>query len=408
MSVTAPELILISSASIPTDDTSTAGGAASTTSRPTLDQFSANAVAAVVSDGADTRTVTITGRLASGVVDTEVLTLNGTTEVVGAKTWERVLSAVASATSGTRTITVRQGTGGTTRATITPNETTRHIAFQQAASSSSGAKTLYEKHFWKNTDGTTALTVAQVTLTADPAAKIKIGLAASKGDSGSVANRVTAPGGISFVDDGVAISVPTGNLGAGETIGLWVQLALLINDAALKSSFTTSARWPDHLNGGATMTNAPEVEPTTLPTRAQAEAAILACAPRCRGVHRDVIDAADALQFTPELHAALVAINRGGSLPERVTPRDLKNMLLALGAKDLAAELDGKLRTYCGADLGAVIIAGPFDGAEHPYRCRRCRNTGVYQAPLVSDEAPADSVQAQLRALAEGGPAAED
>lgn len=238
MSILAAELLLFSSANIPTGDASTAGGAISTTTRPTLDQFSANAVAAVVSDGADTRTVTVTGRLTTGAVDTEVLTLNGTTEVVGAKTWERVLSIVASATSGTRIVTFRQGSGGTTRATIALNETTRHIAYQQSSSTTS-IRTVYEKHFWKNTNSTLTLNSAQVTLTADPSAKVKIGLPSAKGDSATIANRLTTPGSVTFVDDGVAQSVPTGALAAGENIGVWVELTLQANDAALKSSFTT-------------------------------------------------------------------------------------------------------------------------------------------------------------------------
>src|SRR4051812_16868752 len=129
MPIAATDLLLMSSANEPTDDVSTSGGAISTTSRPELTQWSANAVAAVILDGADVRTVTITGRLPTGVIDTEVLTLNGAVEVVGAKTWERVLSAVASATSATRTVSLRQGSGGTVRATIAINETTRHIHF---------------------------------------------------------------------------------------------------------------------------------------------------------------------------------------------------------------------------------------------------------------------------------------
>jgi hypothetical protein len=237
MSVLTTDLLLFASANMPTDDTSTSGGARSATSRPTQDQWSANAVAAVVSDGADVRTVTITGRLASGVIDTEVLTLNGATEVVGAKTWERILSAVASATSGTRTITVRQGSGGATRSTITPNETTRIIGFRNAASGASG-KVYYEKYFWRNTNGTNALLTALARLTADPSSKVRIGLAPSKGDSASQTNRLTTPATVTFVDDNVDQACPGTDLGAGEEIGIYAELTLAANDAALKSSFT--------------------------------------------------------------------------------------------------------------------------------------------------------------------------
>jgi len=239
MSIASSDLLCMDSANVPSDDASTSGGAISTTSRPDLTQFSANAVAAVVSDGADTRTVTVTGRLATGAVDTEVLTLNGTTEVVGAKTWERIQKIVASATSGTRTVTFRQGSGGTTRATILPNETTRHISFQNASSDPSTGKTRYEKIFWKNAHGTLSLLSAAVTLTTDAASNIQIGLDTAVDASVSVANRLTAPGSVTYSDDGVALTVPGANLAAGSAIGVWIQQTLASGAAATKSTYTT-------------------------------------------------------------------------------------------------------------------------------------------------------------------------
>ena len=237
MPIAAADLVLMSSANDPSDDTSTAGGAVSTTSRPELTQFSANAVAAVVSDGADTRTVTITGRLPTGVIDTEVLTLNNAVEVVGAKTWERVLSAVASAASATRTVLVKQGSGGTTRATISINETTRHIMFRDSTSEAAIA-IRYGKVFSENKHASLTLTSAAVKLTADPAARIRIGLAAAKGDTVTIANRKTAPAAITFSDDNVSLGVPTGTLAAGEEIGVWVEFNLPASDPPVRSSFS--------------------------------------------------------------------------------------------------------------------------------------------------------------------------
>lgn len=237
MAIAATDLILYSSANMPTNDIGTSGGAIDTASRPELTQFTANAVAAVISDGADTRTVTVTGRLASGVLDTEVLTLNGAVEVVGAKTWERIESIVASATSGTRTITFRQGSGGTTRATISLNETTRVILFRDSTSES-GIAIRYEKAFFRNAHATLTLTSATITLTADPLARIRMAVVAAKGDSTSVANRKTAPVGPTFVDDSVAQGVPTGTLAAAENIGVWVEQNLPANDPPNKSTAT--------------------------------------------------------------------------------------------------------------------------------------------------------------------------
>lgn len=241
MPIAATDLIAFGAASRPSDDTATVGGAIDTTDRPDFTQWTANAVAAVLSDGADTRQITIQGRTAAGAIDTEVLTLNGVTEVVGAKTWERVLTITAASASGTRTVTVRQGTGGATRATISINETSRTAMFRQSASES-GIAIRYEKFFWRNNHGSLTLNSADVTLTADPDSRIRIGLAATKGDSATATNRKTAPGGISFSDDSVVLSVPTGALASTEAIGTWVEQNLPASDTAHKTTFTTRLR----------------------------------------------------------------------------------------------------------------------------------------------------------------------
>lgn len=87
-----------------------------------MSAFSANAVVAVVSDGADTRQVTVVGEDASGNRQTENLTLNGTTEVVGALTFSKLYGAYVASLSGSRLVTIRQGSGGTTRGTIGINK----------------------------------------------------------------------------------------------------------------------------------------------------------------------------------------------------------------------------------------------------------------------------------------------
>lgn len=84
--------------------------------------FSANNVVAVVSDGSDTRQITVVGEDASGNRQQENITLNGTTEALGSLTFSKLYGAYASALSGTRTVTIKQGSGGTTRGTIAPNK----------------------------------------------------------------------------------------------------------------------------------------------------------------------------------------------------------------------------------------------------------------------------------------------
>jgi hypothetical protein len=237
MSIAASDLIFYGSASRPSDDASTTGGAIATTDRPDITQLTANAVIAVVSDGADTRTVTVQGRNAAGAITSEVLTLNGAAEVAGAVTFERILTLTLSASDGARTVTVRQGAGGATRATIGINETTRTSTFRQSAS---GAGTLirYEKVFPKNTHATLTLNNAAVKLTADPDARIRCGCAPSINDTATVTNRVTTPASVTFVDDNVSQGVPGGVLTAGDRIGVWVEQNLPGSDVAHRATYT--------------------------------------------------------------------------------------------------------------------------------------------------------------------------
>lgn len=237
MPVVASDLVAWCAANNPTADTGTGGGAISTTVQPRLTQFSANALVSVESDGSDTRNVTITGRLASGVIDTEVLALNNTTPVVGAKTFERILRVVAASASGTRTITIKQGSGGTTRALILPNEQETRVKFYDSTSEASTA-IRYEKSFLKNQHATLSLLSAVVTLTADPASRIRIGVAATVGDTATITNRKTAPAGITFVDDNVAQNVPGTDLAAGVAIGVWEEQNLPANDPPNKNTYT--------------------------------------------------------------------------------------------------------------------------------------------------------------------------
>lgn len=80
--------------------------------------FSASAVVALISDGADTRVCTVLGETGAGVYQTENITLTGAVEVLGLLTFAKVYAVYAASESGTRTVTVRQGAGGTARGTI--------------------------------------------------------------------------------------------------------------------------------------------------------------------------------------------------------------------------------------------------------------------------------------------------
>jgi len=92
------------------DDDSTQGN---------MTAFGANAVVALISDAADTRTVTVYGLTAAGAAQSEAIVLTGAVEVLGLLTFSAVYAAKVSAT-GAQTVTLKQGSGGTTRGTIGP------------------------------------------------------------------------------------------------------------------------------------------------------------------------------------------------------------------------------------------------------------------------------------------------
>lgn len=237
MSIASTDLLFYSCASVPTDDVSTTGGAIDATMRVAFTQFSASAVLSLQSDGADTRNVDIVGRLASGAIATETIALNGTTPVLSANTYERIHSVKAQTTSGTRTLTAKQGSGGSTIATIPVNEKGFHIQFQRSTSES-GIATRYEKQFALNNHGSLSLLGAQVTLTTDSQAVIQIGASTTINDTGTVTNRKTAPAGVTFVDDNVAVNVVGTDLAAAAKQGVWIQQTLAANAAAAKATFT--------------------------------------------------------------------------------------------------------------------------------------------------------------------------
>ena len=240
MAIVTGDLKLYQSANMPEADGATSGGAIATTGKAEIVDLSATDTVEALSDGADVRTCTVTGRLASGAIDSEALVLTGATPVNGAKSFKDILKVVMSGADGSRTVTVRKASDDVTICTLGPNITSQRRLFYDSASDSDGT-VRYEKLFWKNEHGTLSLTAATLKLTADPEADYKIGGAPSVDDSATVSDRLdTAPASVTFVDDNVAQAVPgDGNLDAGEAIGIWVQQTLAASAAATDSSVTT-------------------------------------------------------------------------------------------------------------------------------------------------------------------------
>jgi len=225
-------------ASRPEDDASLTGGAIDANCVMLAAQLAANDVVRVVSDNAgDNQNVTITGRLATSEIDTDVIVLNGLTPVSGAKTFERILKVdISAAPAGN--ITVERNTGPNDDIVIIPaGKTAAAIQFISSTSEAS-ITTRFEKAGFKNEHATDTLTSAEVTLTSDPSASVRIAVETAKNDSTTVANRKATPAGVSFVDDGVVVAVPGNQLEAAAAVNYWAELTRAADAAAIKTSYT--------------------------------------------------------------------------------------------------------------------------------------------------------------------------
>ncbi len=244
MTIAASDLKFYAAANMPEDDTGTVGGAIDALRQVIFTQLAANDDIEVVSSSAGdtTQVVTVYGRDAGGAYVSANATLNGTTAVVlsPATTFERVLRVEMDATAA-GIVTVRRAPAGGDIYDIPIGERGVWALFSKSASDPSVTKTRYMKVFAKNTHGSLTLTAAKIDLTADPDSRIKFGLAATKDDSATATNRLTAPGGVTFFDDNNPQNVPGTTLEAAAAIGVWVEQALTTGDSPHRTTFTLKA-----------------------------------------------------------------------------------------------------------------------------------------------------------------------
>ena len=226
------------SANNPSDDTSQSGGVVDKTYRVGLNQLQAVSTLTVVSDGADQRTIIITGRDSTGLTRSETLTLNNTTPVVGAQNWYRVTRISLNSSDGARTVTVSASIGTALVCSIPFNEIGCYTLFRNAASGSA-AVSRYEKVFQVNTNPSLTLDQAAITLVADPSSRITMALDTDVNLSTVSINRLTAPQNLIFSGVGSIQSVPGNALTSGSGIGVWLKLALQAGDSPQKAVFTT-------------------------------------------------------------------------------------------------------------------------------------------------------------------------
>lgn len=214
-------------------DDETQGGAIDPSGRVLDDQFSGAARPEFVSSaGGDTQDCTVVGRLASGAIDSEVNALNGTTPVYFTKTFERILK-VTLASAAVGVITMKEGTGGTTRHTFAIDEDLARRLFYAASAEAAGGDPVirYEKvHVLNNHGSLSALDLA-LELTTDPRTDYDIVVEDDVDDNEDVADRLTVPTGITGAwSDGPHACVE-GDLDAGVSQGLWLRQTLAAGES---------------------------------------------------------------------------------------------------------------------------------------------------------------------------------
>lgn len=240
MPIVDADLVAYNALNRPEDDVATGGGGRDVDFKPDFTQLAADDDIEVVSAAAGdtTQTVTVDGRDATGAFVTATGALNGTTPVIltPATTFERVLSISMDA-DAVGIVTVRREAAAGDIYDIPIGERGSSAFFIRSASEA-GTVTRHDKFFWENEHATLTLNAAKVQMTADPAARLRQGVEASKDDSTTISNRLAVPGGITFVADSVQQNVPGTTLEALTAIGVWLEQALLAADPAIRSTFT--------------------------------------------------------------------------------------------------------------------------------------------------------------------------
>lgn len=243
MPLTESDIQYFASANMPENNSSTSGGAIDLTTKVLFTDISTTDNVTVKSDNAgDVSAITITGRLASGIIDNEILTLTGTTRVVGSKNFERILKVeMSSDPSGIVVVTRDNSPTYTNIASLSGTiKNARRLFYDSGADVSGGSsRDFYEKVFVKNTHSTLALTNAVINEYSDPSGMITFDLEDAKNDTNSVASRLnTSPTGMLSSFSGSSKSVPGTYLGAGESIGTWLKLTVAAGASPGKSTYT--------------------------------------------------------------------------------------------------------------------------------------------------------------------------
>lgn len=228
------------------DGTGSQGGAIQTATKVIFTDITTTDNVTIISSAAGdtTQTVTVTGRNTTGAIVSEVLSLNGTSRVVGATNFERIMKIVVNAAhTGTITVTRDNGATYTVIATLeTGILQVRRIFYNTSSDVVTGSnRNYYEKIFIKNEHATLSLLSATIKEASDPTGNVSFDLESTTGGSNTSTNRVTAPAsGMLGSFDSTDKAVPSTNLAAGTAIGVWLKLSLIAGSAPAKSTWTVN------------------------------------------------------------------------------------------------------------------------------------------------------------------------
>lgn len=234
--ITDTDLVFYGPESSPLDDISVAGGDINLkiSIMTTVDLGNATRLKLVSSSALDVQVVTIYGLGYNGTRLVEQITLVGTTPVYGFQTFQSILD-ISIPTDAVGTITIKDYTGVTTLYTIAIGKRRLTSLFKYAFSYEvEDGVVRYEKLFIKNTS-VNDLINAIVNLDLDSASNLTIGVDPSFNSSLSIADRLTAPVGVEFVELDELIEL--GDLVGGDYIGIWLKQTLEANELPTDSSF---------------------------------------------------------------------------------------------------------------------------------------------------------------------------
>jgi len=202
------------------------------------------AVSVLSNNMSDSGVVLVRGRSLGGSIVEETLNLLGTSSVLGAQTFERILRVHSSGHIGTLTVTA--ATDSYTLATLESGVSEVRRPFFTVTGDAAGGsdRNYYEKVFIKNNSATNDLLSATVGESSDgtesPGANITFSLETGVNGNVSSTNRVTSPATgsiLSGVFSDNTQEVPGGSLPLGSAIGVWLRLNIPAGTAPTNTTF---------------------------------------------------------------------------------------------------------------------------------------------------------------------------